>query len=148
MWFPGGTGSKEPACQCRRQKRHGFDPRGLEDSPGEVNGNPLQYSCLENLMDRGAWRATVHGVTNSRTRLKQLSMHACNALIQESPQAPYPLPHCDDTNRSVLHGRGPSSGHAGTLPSGFQSSEPWEIFCCLYASQSMVFGYNSPNELR
>ena len=38
-------------------------------SPGEGNGNPLQYSCLENSMDRGAWRATVHGVTNSRTRL-------------------------------------------------------------------------------
>ena len=40
-----------------------------EDSPGEGNGNPLQYSCLENPMDGGAWRATVHGVTKSRTRL-------------------------------------------------------------------------------
>ena len=37
--------------------------------PGEGNGNPLQYSCLENLMDRGAWRATVHGVSKSWTRL-------------------------------------------------------------------------------
>ena len=36
---------------------------GLGRSPGEGNGNPLQYSCLENPMDRGAWRATVHGVT-------------------------------------------------------------------------------------
>ena len=36
---------------------------GLGRSTGEGNGNPLQYSCLENLMDRGAWRATVHGVT-------------------------------------------------------------------------------------
>ena len=35
--------------------------------PGEGNGNPLQYSCLENPMDRGAWQATVHGVTKSRT---------------------------------------------------------------------------------
>ena len=35
---------------------------GSGRSPGEVNGNPLQYSCLENFMDRGAWRATVHGV--------------------------------------------------------------------------------------
>ena len=42
---------------------------GLERSPGEGNGNPLQYSCLENLMDRGAWRTTVHGVTKSRTQL-------------------------------------------------------------------------------
>ena len=38
-------------------------------SPGEGNGNPLQYSCLENPMDRGAWRVTVHGVTKSQTRL-------------------------------------------------------------------------------
>ena len=41
-------------------------------SPGEGNGNPLQYPCLENPMDRGAWRATAHGVIKSQTRLKQL----------------------------------------------------------------------------
>ena len=41
---------------------------GSGRSPGEGNGNPLQYSCLENPMDGGAWRATVHGVTKSRTR--------------------------------------------------------------------------------
>ena len=43
--------------------------------PGGGNGNPLQYSCLENPMDRGAWQATVHRVANSQTRLKQLSSH-------------------------------------------------------------------------
>ena len=44
-------------------KRSGFDPWiGLGRSPEEGNGNPVQYSCLENSMDRGAWRATVHGV--------------------------------------------------------------------------------------
>ena len=43
--------------------------------PGGGYGNPLQYSCLENPMDRGAWLATVHRVAKSRTRLKQLSMH-------------------------------------------------------------------------
>ena len=42
---------------------------GLGRSPGEGNGNPLQYSCLENPMDRGAWWATVHGVAESQTRL-------------------------------------------------------------------------------
>ena len=42
---------------------------GWEDPLGGGHGNPLQYSCLENLMDRGAWRATVHGVTESQTRL-------------------------------------------------------------------------------
>ena len=43
---------------------------GSEKSPGEDNGNPLQYSCLENPMDRGAWRATVHGVAKGQTQLK------------------------------------------------------------------------------
>ena len=42
---------------------------GLGRFPGGGHGNPLQYSCLENLMDRGAWWATVHGVTKGRTRL-------------------------------------------------------------------------------
>ena len=42
---------------------------GSGRSPGEGNGNPLQYFCLENSMDRGAWRATVHGVSKSQTRL-------------------------------------------------------------------------------
>ena len=44
-------------------------------SPGGGHGNPLQYSCLENPMDKGAWWATVHKVAKSRTQLKQLSMH-------------------------------------------------------------------------
>ena len=44
---------------------------------GEGNGNPLQYSCLENPVDRGAWWAAVYGVAQSWTRLKRLSMHAC-----------------------------------------------------------------------
>ena len=57
--------------------RHmGSIPR-LGRSPGEGNGYPLQYSCLENLMARGAWQAKVHGVTQSWTQLKQLSTHAC-----------------------------------------------------------------------
>ena len=42
---------------------------GSERSPGGGHGNPLQYSCLENPMDGGAWQATLHGVTESRTRL-------------------------------------------------------------------------------
>ena len=52
----------------------GFIP-GSGRSPGGGQGNRLQYSCLENPMDRGVWRATAHGVTKSRTRLKPLSMH-------------------------------------------------------------------------
>ena len=50
---------------------------GQEDSPGEGNGNLLQYACLENPMDRGAWWATVHGVTKSQTRLSDFtSLHS------------------------------------------------------------------------
>ena len=46
----------------------------LGKSPGEENGYPLQYSCLENPMDRGAWGAAVYGVSKSQTRLKRLSI--------------------------------------------------------------------------
>jgi len=58
-----GASGKELACQCRRHKS-GLIP-GLGGSPGEGHGNPLQYSCLEDLTDRGAWRATVHGIAGS-----------------------------------------------------------------------------------
>ena len=53
-------------------------------SPGEGNGNPLQYSCLENPMDRGAWWAPVHGVAKSQTRLSDFtSLHfPCRAAIK------------------------------------------------------------------
>ena len=47
----------------------------LED--GEGNGNPLQYSCLENLMDRGAWWATIHGVAKSRIQLSDFCVCVC-----------------------------------------------------------------------
>ena len=50
---------------------------GCERFPGGGHGILLQCSCLENSMDRGAWWASVHGVTKSQTQLKQLSMHAC-----------------------------------------------------------------------
>ena len=72
--FPGGAGGKKTASSCRRLKRHGFIP-GSGRSPGEGHGNPLQYSCLENPMDRGAWWATIHGVAKSQKWLKWLSTH-------------------------------------------------------------------------
>ena len=64
--FPGGSDSKETACNARDL---GSIP-GLGRSPGEGNSKPLQYYCLENSMDRGAWWATVLGVPKSQTRLK------------------------------------------------------------------------------
>ena len=48
---------------------------GREDPPGEGNGDPLQYPCLENPMDRGAWQGTVRGVAKCQTRLKRLYTH-------------------------------------------------------------------------
>ena len=61
--FPGGSEVKASACNAGDL---GLIP-GLGRSPGEGNGNPLQYSCLENPMDGGAWWATVHGVAKSQT---------------------------------------------------------------------------------
>ena len=66
LGFPGGSDGKEPAC----------DAGDLDSIPGsgrfpeEGKGYPLQYSCLENPMERGAWRAIVHGVAKSRTHLR------------------------------------------------------------------------------
>ena len=62
LGFPGGSDGKESACSVGDL---GSIP-GLGRSPGEGNGNPLQYPCLENLIDRGAWWAAVFGVAKSR----------------------------------------------------------------------------------
>jgi len=64
IWgFPGGSDGEESTCNVGYL---GSIPR-FGRSPGEGNSYPLQYSDLENSMDRGAWQATVHGVTKSRT---------------------------------------------------------------------------------
>ena len=65
MGFPGGSDGKESACSVGDL---GSIP-GSGRSPEEGNGYPLQYSCLENSLDRGPWRATVHVVAKSWTRL-------------------------------------------------------------------------------
>ena len=65
LCFPGGSGGEESACSAGDP---GWIP-GSGRSPGEGNGHPLQYSCLENSMDRGSWWATVQGVTKSQTWL-------------------------------------------------------------------------------
>ena len=58
---------------------------GFRRSPGGGHSNPLQYSCLENPMDREAWQAIVHRVAKSHTWLKQLCMHACTHLVKTKP---------------------------------------------------------------
>ena len=65
MGHPHSSNSKESACNAGDQS----SIPGSGRCPGEGNGNPLQYSGLENPMDRGAWRATIHGVTKSQTQL-------------------------------------------------------------------------------
>ena len=63
MGFPGGSDGKASACSTGDL---GSIP-GLAGSPGEGNGDPLQYSCLENSMIRGTWWAVVHGIAKSQT---------------------------------------------------------------------------------
>ena len=75
LGFPGGSDGKESACNAGDL---GSIPR-FGRSPGGGHDNPLQYSCLENPMDRGAWRDTIHRVPQSPALLKQLStaQHRC-----------------------------------------------------------------------
>ena len=69
LYFSGGSEDKVSACNVGDL---GLIP-GSGRSPGEGNGNPLQYSCFENPMDVGAWWATVHGVAKSQTRLSDFT---------------------------------------------------------------------------
>ena len=69
--FPGGAVVKNPPANAGDIRGADLIP-GSERSPGVGNCNPIQYSCLENSMDRGTWGATVHEIAKSRT---QLSMH-------------------------------------------------------------------------
>ena len=80
MGHPQWLSGKESACDAKDVGDTGSFP-GLGRSPGGGHGNPLQYSYLENPVDRGAWQATVHRVTKSWTRLRRLStqVHGCRA---------------------------------------------------------------------
>ena len=75
--IPGGLDGKESTCNAG-------DPGSIPGSgrsPGEGNGNPLQYSCLENSKDRGAWRATVHGVAELDTT-EQLTLYYYSDMVR------------------------------------------------------------------
>ena len=76
LGFPGGSDGKESACS---EGDTGSIPE-LERAPGVGNGNPLQYSCLENSMDRGAWWATVQGVAESWTQLSNFHKYILKYL--------------------------------------------------------------------
>ena len=101
--FPGGSHSIEFVCSAG-------DPGSMPGSgrsPGEGNGNPLQYSGLENSMDRGAWQATVHGVAKSQTRQSDFTFtFHFHALEKEMA-----------THSSILAWKIPGMGEPGGLPS-------------------------------
>ena len=71
MGFPVGSVGKESACIAEDL---GLIP-GLGRSPGEGNGNPFQYSCLENPIDRGGWWVTAHGVRKSQTQPSEIKLN-------------------------------------------------------------------------
>ena len=93
---PGGSDGKESACNAG-------DPGSTPGSgrfPGEGKGNPLQYSCLDNPMDRGAWQRTVHRVTKSQTWLSMhvsiitfLCVHRVHTLVTRAKGNLPPTPH-------------------------------------------------------
>ena len=76
LGLPGGASGKELVCPCRRHKRCGFHP-WVRKSLWRRKCNPLQYSCLGNPMNRGAWQATVHGVAKSQTQLERARKKSC-----------------------------------------------------------------------
>ena len=82
-------------------------------SPGEGNGNPLQYSCLENPMDGGAWRATVHGVAKSRTRLSDVT----SSILKEGSGRSSGERNGNPTHSSILAWRIPWTEEPGGLQS-------------------------------
>ena len=85
MFFPGGWDSKASAYSAGSPG----SILGLGRSLGEGNGNPLQYSCLENPMDRGSWRATVHGVAKSQTWLSDFHMSCISTVISGAGKCPH-----------------------------------------------------------
>ena len=82
LGFPGGTLVKNPSADAGDTGVLGLIP-GSGRCPGVGNGNPLQYSCLENPMDRGAWQTAVHGVTKSQTWLSRAPVFFMGKLKKE-----------------------------------------------------------------
>ena len=119
MGFPDGTSGEEPSWQCRRCKRQGFDP-WVGKIPRGRNSNPLLYSCLDNLVDRGAWWTTVHKVVKSRTQLKQLSMHALTLYIMRATYSRHSR-HCTYTHSMWLGAWSLSRSASVQIPSAPQS---------------------------
>ena len=101
LGFPGGASGKDPACQCRSHKNHGFNPWVRKISGGE-HGNPPQYSCLENPLDGRAWWATVLGSQRVRYNWSNLArMHACTPSWEM--EVLFQWPHCGPDTPLIQH---------------------------------------------
>ena len=145
--FPNGSVGKEFACHAGYPGDMGLDS-GLGRSPGEGNGNLLQYSCLENPMDRGAWLTTVHRVTKSWIQLSTQEWHCkiTKMVLVRSPMtnlkttvradctvsACSPLPQPIKALAFSLSGGGggceSAFGQMSTLPSQLLASEMKQTF--------------------
>ena len=97
--FPGGSGRKVSACSARGP--------GLTIPSREGNGTPLQYSCLENPIDGGAWWSAVHGIAEGRTQLSDFTFTFHFHALEEEMA----------THSTVLAWRIPGTGEPGALPS-------------------------------
>ena len=123
---------------------------GLGRSLRGGHGNPLQCSCLENSMDRGAWWATVHEVSMNQT---QLSSHTHTRGGRDSYHCLWlPLPRRSKYSKKAANckpkrGPLPDTEHSRTLTLDFPASKTMRNCCCL-SHQFMVFCYNNMNELR
>ena len=102
---------KNPPANAGDIRDAGLIP-GSERSPGGGHGNPLQYSCLENSMDRGAWWATVHCVIKNWTCLKQLSIHAHTISLYSTSRS-HMQSRNSDTNGESKHMNVKGKGRIG-----------------------------------
>ena len=140
LGFPGGLDGKESACNTR-------DPGSISGSgrsPGVGNGYPLQYSRLENSMDGGAWRATVHGVGKSRTRLSDWDTHPFSSFsVGVCPEESFSCSNISGDSTSLW----PGSPHPSQLPALFLTHSAldlmngflifWEVMCYHHSAFSI-----------
>ena len=99
--FPGGAGGKEPTANAEDTRDVGLNPESAR-SPGKGNHYPIQYSCLENPMDRGAWWATVHGVAKSWTQPRQQHAHTAHCIPNNRHKSPVVDSHWTDSGHTHL----------------------------------------------
>ena len=116
----GGSVSEESACKAVDAKDVCSVP-GSGRSPGGGNGNPLQHSCLENPLDRGAWRAAVHGVRTYRLHHQHQGMPGCQDHLVKRMPSPGTLPGWGTLTRPPAHPQSPGDLSGEELKAGHRS---------------------------